>query len=95
MSRRIEIATQEGWVRPVLDAARSARPGDTIVVHSAMQEDFLKMELTETGKLGVKTINTGKRSATAYPFDVRDSGENAAKLVNWIQHQARAARRQI
>ena len=95
MSRRFEISQQEAWVGPILNAAKAARPGDTIVVHSYAQRDFLRMELAEIGKRGVKTVNTRRRQRSANPFDVRDPGENAEKLYNWIQHQAHAARQRI
>lgn len=95
MSRRFEISQQEGWVGPIMNAAKAAKPGDTIVVHSYAQRNFLQMELDEIGKRGVRTVNTRRRQASARPFDVRDPGENAEKLYNWIQLQAQAARQRI
>lgn len=95
MGRRIEVARQEGWVEPILNAARDAAPGDTIVVHSVAQQDFLRMELAEIGKSGVRTINSGRRSPYAYPFDVRGSSESATKIVQWLNLQAHAARQRI
>jgi hypothetical protein len=95
MSRRFEISQRESWVGPILSAVKAAEPGDTIVVHSYAQRNFLQMELDESGKRGVRTVNTRRRNASVSPFDVRDPGENAAKLYNWIQLQAQAARQRI
>lgn len=95
MSRTIEISQQEGWIGPILHAAKDAQPGDTIVVHSHAQRDFLRRELAEIGKHDVETVNTRRRRATASPYEVRDPSENAAKLYNWIQVQAHAARQRI
>ncbi len=95
MSRRFEIPQQQSWVGPILHAAKTARPGDTIVVHSHAQDNFLHRELVEIGKRGVNTVNTRRLTSTARPYDVRDSAENAEKLYNWIQQQADAARQRI
>lgn len=95
MSRRFDISQQEGWVGPILHAAKAARPGDTIIVHSHAQNDFLHRQLAEIGKRGVKTVNTRRRRSTANPYAVRDPAENAEKLYNWIQYHAQAARQRI
>ena len=95
MSRRFVIPQAEAWVGPVVSAARAARSGDTIVVHSSGQRDFLRKELSDIGKQGVRTVNTRQRHVSERIFDVRDPGMNTAKPYNWIQYQAEAARQRI
>jgi hypothetical protein len=95
MSRTFEISPHKSWIGPILHAARNALPGDTIVVHNHAQSDFLRMELAQIGKRGVKTVNTRQPRTTARPYDVRDPAENAIALCNWIEQQAHAARQRI
>lgn len=95
MRKTFALPMNESWLGASARTVAQACPGDTIVVHSQAQRNFIERELAYAGKQGVRMVNTRQRRPGARWWETSDPGEDVDRVYTWLQTQAQAARSKI